>query len=88
VAHILWNCPSSKDVWGGGPIRLQKLGEVEDCFPSVLDAVLGRCNREEVELFAVLARRIWFRRNSLIHGEKFAHPTQLVHDAQNALEEY
>jgi ribonuclease HI len=88
VAHILWNCPSSKDVWGGGPIRLQKMGGVNGCFASVLDAVLGRCNQEEIELFAVTARRIWLRRNSLIHGEKFAHPTQLARDAQNAFEEF
>ena len=61
VWHIIWSCPSSKDVWGGGPIRLQKSGGVGGCFRSVLEAILRRCNTEEIELFVVTMRRIWCR---------------------------
>jgi hypothetical protein len=88
VEHILWSCPSSKDVWGGGPRSLQKCGEIEGLFPSFFEAMMRRCNKEDLELFAVTARKIWLRRNSVIHGEQFSHPTQLLREAQNSLEEF
>jgi hypothetical protein len=86
VLHIIWRCPSSRDVWGGGQIKLQKCGGMWICFPSVFGAILGKCIAEDIELFAVLARRIWLRRNSIIHGECFTHPAQLLLDAQISLE--
>jgi ribonuclease HI len=88
VLHIIWSYPSSRDVWGGGPIKLQKCGGTGICFPSVFGAILGKCNAEEIKLFVVLARRIWLRRNSVIHGECFTHPSQLLRDAQNSLEDF
>ena len=48
---------------------------------------MERCTLE-MELFAVTARRIWLRRNSLIHENIFAHPTQLLRDARQSLEEF
>jgi hypothetical protein len=89
VLHIIWSCPSARDVWGGGgPKRLQKSGGLGGCFPSVFEAIMGKCNAEEADLFAVLARRIWLRRNSVIHGEIFTHPAQLLRDAQLSLEDF
>jgi hypothetical protein len=75
-------------VWGGGPIKLKKCGVTGICFPSVFGAILGKCNAEEIKLFVVLARRIWLRRNSVIHGECFTHPSQFLRDAQNSLEDF
>jgi hypothetical protein len=81
VLHIIWSCPSSKDVWGGGLIKLQKSGGEGNCFKGVFGAILEKCTNEEIELFAVLARKKWLRRNSVIHGECFTHPSQLLRDA-------
>jgi hypothetical protein len=41
VVHILWTCPSSNDVWGGGPVKLQKSDGVGGSFPNVLESVFG-----------------------------------------------
>jgi hypothetical protein len=41
-----------------------------------------------MELFAVTARRIWLHRNAVVHGDSFLHPSQLLQEAQNALEEF
>jgi hypothetical protein len=52
-----------------------------------LDVVL-RCDKEEIELFAILARGLWLRRNDYVHGGTFTHPNQVVRDAKVALEEF
>jgi hypothetical protein len=85
VMHVLWSCPASADVWGAGPRRLQKLDGAGRCFSELFDDICRRCDISEVELFAVTARRIWLRRNSVIHGEQFSHPTRLLDDAQTSL---
>jgi hypothetical protein len=59
VEHILWSCSSSMDVWGGGPRSLQKCGVNKSTFPTLFEGVMRRCNKDDLELFAVTARRIW-----------------------------
>ena len=73
---------------GGGPRSLQKLGITESMFPNFFEVLMRRCNKEDLELFAITTRKIWLRRNSMVHGEQFSHPTQLLRDAQNSLEEF
>ena len=73
---------------GGGPRSLQKLGITKGMFSNLFEVLMKRCNKEDLELFAVTARKIWLRRNSVVHGEPFSHPTQLIRDAQNSLEEF
>jgi hypothetical protein len=34
----------------------------------VFEEMLGPCEEEDLELLAVAARKIWFRRNFLVHG--------------------
>jgi hypothetical protein len=46
------------------------------------------CEKNEVELFAVLTQKIWLRRNGIVHGECFTHPTQLLKEAEDALADY
>lgn len=44
VEHILWNCLSAHDVWGIGPIRLQKCGGVSGSFPDLFESMLTQCD--------------------------------------------
>jgi hypothetical protein len=88
VEHILWSCSSSMDVWGGGPKSLQKCDVVECSFPTLFEGLMRRCNKEDLEFFAITARKIWLRQNSVVHGELFTHPSQLLHEAKNSLEEF
>ncbi|XP_059441827.1 uncharacterized protein LOC132174149 [Corylus avellana] len=57
-------------------------------FSDIFGNLLERCDRTEMELFAVTTRRIWLRRNAVVHGDSFLHPNQLLREAQCALDEY
>jgi hypothetical protein len=86
--HILWSCPSAQDVWSCGPTKLQKgIGE-GITFVHVVEEMIGRCDLAELEILAVVARKIWFRRNSVVHGGDFIHPTHVFRDAINSLEDF
>jgi hypothetical protein len=75
--QILWDCPSTSDVWNGDPITLQKCSSLGLTFFHLFATLLSRCETEELELFVVTARRIWLRRNDVVHGGFFTHPSQL-----------
>lgn len=37
-----------------------------------------KCDLEEFDLFVGIARKIWFCRNSMVHGGDFIHPNILL----------
>jgi hypothetical protein len=37
-------------------------------FNYLLDVLKGRCSIDEIELIAIVAHNIWFRRNAIVHG--------------------
>jgi hypothetical protein len=43
-------------------------------------------HRDELELFAMIARRIWERRNGVVYGEPFTHPCVVVRQAMDHLQ--
>ena len=43
---------------------------------------------EEILLFVGIARRIWLRRNEVVHGGSFMSPNTLMQRAKNALEDF
>lgn len=43
---------------------------------------------KEIENYAEIARRIWFRRNNVIHGRIFLHPNELFHMATSLMADY
>jgi hypothetical protein len=65
--HILWDCPSAVDVWGAGGRLIQKSYVAGFSFAEVMEYLFDRCSGDEVEVHAEIARRIWFRRNSVVH---------------------
>ena len=50
--------------------------------------MLIKCDPQEFQLFVGIARRIWLRRNSLIHEGIFAHPNEIIHSANTALSDF
>jgi hypothetical protein len=66
--------------------KIQKQNSEGGSFFQVLKTVC--CNRAELELFAMTARRLWLRRNSLIHEGVFLHPNQLIREVQASLEDF
>ena len=88
IEHIVWECPSSNNVWGESTIKLQKCQKGGGDFQHIFLEVVKRCDQKEVDLFAVIARKIWMRRNQVVHGGPFSHPNQVLKEAESVLEEY
>jgi hypothetical protein len=88
VEHIIWECPMANDVWGEAPIKLQKSTYLGGNFSQIFTDVISWCIKEEVELFAIIARRIWHRRNEVVHGGILMHPVQIVRGAVASLDDF
>jgi hypothetical protein len=88
ISHILWQCPSAQDVWSVGCRKFQKSFFPTTDFIKVAEGMLMKCDPEEFQLFVGIARRIWLRRNSLIHEEIFAHPNEILHSATTTLSDF
>lgn len=88
VKHILWDCPSSKDVWGVCNKSIQKAQCACSEFLEVVEVMSKRCSKEEMDLFVILARGIWSRQNTVVHGGLFHHPNYLEHDAEDLLKQF
>jgi hypothetical protein len=58
VIHALWSCPAAQDVWGCGPLIFQKSCSLGTSFLSNFASFLMLCSKDELDLLAVLARRI------------------------------
>jgi hypothetical protein len=54
----------------------------------VFEKVADICDKKEMEVFSVIARCIWLRRNTVVHEESFIHPDQLVREASKSLEDF
>jgi hypothetical protein len=86
--HILWTYPSAQDVWRSGLRKFQKGASMEDNFSHLLFTTLTRCDPEEVDLWAIIARKIWFRRNKVVHGGEFTDPTIVIQEATRLLHDF
>jgi hypothetical protein len=49
---------------------------------------MGRCNTEETELCAVVAKGIWTRRNGVVFREDLIHPDVLIRGATNSMQQF
>jgi hypothetical protein len=82
TGHILWSCPSAQDVWMECYRKLQKFPSVANDFSNIFASILDKVE-EEVQLCAVIARLLWLRRNTVIHGGEMEHPKMLVLHARD-----
>ncbi|XP_062145914.1 uncharacterized protein LOC133853906 [Alnus glutinosa] len=55
VRHVLWDCPSTSDVWGACDRKIQKSNVGGDNFSDVVQYMFDRCSHEEVELHVEVA---------------------------------
>jgi ribonuclease HI len=86
--HVLWSCPAAKDVWGACGPKIQKMNSSYSDFKAVFTEIMGRCNTEETELCAVIAKGIWTRQNGVVFGEDLIHPDVLIREASNSLQQF
>jgi hypothetical protein len=88
VSHILWECPSAMDMWGGCSKTLQKCSFTRHSFIKIFEEI-GRLGSEhDIRLFVGLAKQVWLRRNGLIHDSIFSHPDLLIRRAHESLAKY
>jgi tagatose-1,6-bisphosphate aldolase non-catalytic subunit AgaZ/GatZ len=48
----------------------------------------GKCSPKEFEFFVILARKIWFQRNSVVHGGVFTGPNELIQEAYASIDDF
>jgi hypothetical protein len=78
VGHILWNCPSSRDVWSVCNINIQKCPSFDEEFINIFEMLHKRLGANEFQLMVVVARQIWLRRNSVVFGGTFSTLAEIV----------
>jgi hypothetical protein len=66
IIHALWTCPATMDVWGSGPKVFQKTIARGNNFLTIMADCQSKFNVDDMALWAVLARRSWLRRNTLV----------------------
>jgi hypothetical protein len=86
--HILWDCPSAANVWGADGRLIQKSYVTGYSFAEVMEYLFDRCSGEEVEVHAEIARRIWFRRNLVVHDGEFSHPNNVIRVSATFINDY
>lgn len=52
-----------------------------DNFREVVENMIELLHREDLELFAMIAKGIWKRRNGVVDGELFSHPCVISQEA-------
>ena len=86
--HILWQCSAASDVWSMGPARFQKSSTDGSCFLEIVEEFFQKRSIEDMRLFIGLARRLWLRRNVVVHGGSFVPPVVIFNQATRALDEF
>jgi len=82
--HALWLCPAAKDVWGCSSSYFHKFCFAGADFQGLFAYCMERCTKDELELMATTARRIWLRRNAWIFEQRFEHPDVVYSEAMKA----
>jgi ribonuclease HI len=86
--HALWSCPAARDVWESHLSCFQKCYCEGATFKSLVEHCMGKMSKEDLELLAVLARRIWLRRNTLVFEGTFVHPDTVCKGRATSLNEF
>jgi hypothetical protein len=88
TTHVLWLCSAAFDVWSMGDRRLQKSKAHGEDFLQIVEGIFASYDEKEIQLFVGLAQKIWMRRNDVVHGNPFTHPTELMVRARRDLDNY
>jgi hypothetical protein len=65
-------------VWSSNSKKLQKSKMVGLNIMGLVEYIHGSLSQEDAELFIITAKAIWSRRNAVIHGGAFSHPSVLA----------
>lgn len=57
-------------------------------FMQILNNLMKTLVANEIELLAIVARKIWLRRKTAVLGGQFIHPSHLIRSAKEALDNF
>jgi ribonuclease HI len=86
IGHILWACPSAKDVWLECNPTIHKCTSDEVDFIYIMEKLMERVESDQMHLIVTVARQIWLRRNAMVFGGAMVAPSVLVRRAQEQVE--
>jgi hypothetical protein len=86
--HALWSCPAARDVWGGHLSCFQKCYCEGTTFRFLVEYCVEKMSREELDLMAVVAQRIWLWRNTLVFEGTYVHPDIVYKEGATSLNEF
>ncbi|XP_075649914.1 uncharacterized protein LOC142620431 [Castanea sativa] len=86
--HALWECSVAQEVWAGSMRKQQKAAGSQLDFLHLVEVLMLKLSREELELFFVQAWLIWTQRNSVVFGGVIQDPSRLVKRAGEFLDEF
>jgi hypothetical protein len=69
-------------------MKIQKRSIEHEDFVAIIETLQWDMKPNDMELIAVVARTLWFRRNGVVLGGTFSHPSLLVSNAVESLEAY
>jgi hypothetical protein len=87
-AHVIWRCLASVAVWAECNWRIQKIVIPEGEYLSIFEHLSNRLGVEDLELVAVIAQKLWLRRNTVVYGGAFLNPICLIKCATEELEDF
>ncbi|XP_041004074.1 uncharacterized protein LOC121249430 [Juglans microcarpa x Juglans regia] len=84
VCHVLWSCSGASDVWACERSPVQNWSSSEnDFFELWYEGILA-----QLEVMAVVLRRLWLRRNVLVFDNGFEGPNEVFNQAVDCLTEF
>ncbi|KAG6629566.1 hypothetical protein CIPAW_14G093100 [Carya illinoinensis] len=87
IEHVLWECPSARDVWSLSSRKFQKASIGSFSFVEKLEGLVESKETEELQTFAITAWNIWKRRNEVIFQGHLTHPSAVVSHSKQLVED-
>lgn len=88
LTHVLWSCSGATDVWASKKSHVQKCSSIERDMLELWSEWTSKLSQEELEVVAVVLRRIWPRRNGMVFENRFEGPEVVFNQAIDCLEEF
>jgi hypothetical protein len=88
VCHSLWWCRATSTVWNECGVRIHISALKDGDFLSIFEQLSNRLDREDLELLALIAQKIWYRRNNIVFGGALLPPRCLANSAKETMEEF
>jgi hypothetical protein len=85
TGHVLWTCDAARAVWAESPRTIQKCAIEAKDFCSILKYLRDRLSQEDLELVAMIAQRLWTRRNQWVFEGTFVNPKCLISSVNDSL---